>query len=67
MKALNVRQEEVLAWIGGGCLEHHWPDYTHRATAKVLQTQGLVKVNTAAVVRCDHAAVSAKAFQRWWA
>lgn len=44
MRALNARQEEILAWIGDGCPERDWPDYTHRATARSLQSQGLVKV-----------------------
>jgi hypothetical protein len=44
MKALSERQAEILAWIGDGCPERDWPGYTHRATAKALQSQGLVKV-----------------------
>ena len=44
VKALSVRQKDVLAWIGQGCPDHDWPDFTYRTTAKALRAQGLVKV-----------------------
>ena len=44
IRALTKRQAEILTWIGEGCPERDWPDYTHRTTAKVLQNHGLVKV-----------------------
>jgi hypothetical protein len=64
MKALTVRQAEILTWIGEGCPERDWPDYTHRTTAKVLQNQGLVKVKghgsgwTATVTEAGRAALA---------
>lgn len=65
MKALTTRQAEILTWIGEGCPERDWPDYTHRTTAKVLQDRGLVKVKghgsgwTAIVTEAGRAALSA--------
>ncbi|GAB3769224.1 hypothetical protein [Microlunatus parietis] len=41
---LTDRQREILAWIADGTPVRPWPDFTHRATAKVLQAHGLVKV-----------------------
>lgn len=41
---LNQRQVEILQWIADGTPEREWPDWTHRATAKSLQSRGLVKV-----------------------
>jgi hypothetical protein len=59
MKALTQRQANILGWIGEGCPERDWPNYTHRTTAKVLQAQGLVKVKGhgpgwRATVTCSH-------------
>lgn len=41
---LNARQVEVLRWIAAGSPEREWPDWTHRTTAKALQSRGLVSV-----------------------
>jgi hypothetical protein len=67
MKVLTARQAEILTWIGEGCPERDWPDYTHRTTAKVLQNQGLVKVTdhgagwTATVTEAGRAALAGAA------
>ncbi len=41
---LNERQTDVLRWIADGCPDRDWPDWTHRSTAKALQSRGLVRV-----------------------
>lgn len=41
---LNARQVEVLEWIAAGLPAREWPDWTHRSTAKALQSNGLVRV-----------------------
>lgn len=41
---LNERQLDILRWIGEGTPEREWPDWSHRTTAKALQSRGLVKV-----------------------
>lgn len=41
---LNARQIDVLQWVGDGLPERDWPDWTHRTTAKALQSRGLVEV-----------------------
>lgn len=42
--SLNERQGEVLEWIAEGTPARDWPDYSHRTTAKALQSRGLVRV-----------------------
>lgn len=42
--AINGRQLEVLRWIGAGCPDREWPDYTHRISARSLTTRGLVTI-----------------------
>jgi hypothetical protein len=44
VRAVSSRQLDVLRWIAEGTPDHAWPDYTHRTTAKALQSRGLVKV-----------------------
>lgn len=41
---LNERQGDILRWIGEGTPERERPDWSHRTTAKALQSRGLVKV-----------------------
>lgn len=41
---LNDRQTEVLKWIGAGCPDRPWPDYSHRISARSLTTRGLVTI-----------------------
>ncbi|MHA4855087.1 hypothetical protein L1080_037125 [Rhodococcus sp. MSC1_016] len=43
--ALTNRQLEVLRWIGDGCPEHRWPDYSYKTTALALQNRRLVTVS----------------------
>ena len=38
------RQREILKWIGDGMPERAWPDFSHRVTARVLASRGLVQV-----------------------
>lgn len=44
MRPVSARQLDVLRWIAEGTPQRDWPDYTHRTTAKALQSRGLVKV-----------------------
>lgn len=41
---LNQRQVEILRWIADGTPDRKWPDWTHRSTARALQSRDLVKV-----------------------
>lgn len=41
---LNARQVDVLQWIADGLPPRDWPDWTHRTTARALQSNGLVRV-----------------------
>lgn len=42
---LTVRQVEVLLWIGGGCPDGVWRDFTYKTTAYALASRGLVTVD----------------------
>jgi hypothetical protein len=42
---LTVRQVEVLQWIGEGCPEGVWRDFTYKTTAYALASRGLVTVD----------------------
>jgi hypothetical protein len=44
VRAASSRQLDVLRWIAEGTPDRAWPDYTHRTTAKALQSRGPVKV-----------------------
>lgn len=42
---LTVRQVEVLQWIGEGCPDGRWRDFTYKTTAYALASRGLVTVD----------------------
>jgi hypothetical protein len=42
---LTVRQVEVLQWIGEGCPDGVWRDFTYKTTAYALASRGLVTVD----------------------
>ena len=42
---LSTRQVEVLRWIGQGCPEGVWPDFTYKTTTYALAARNLVKVD----------------------
>lgn len=42
---LTVRQGEVLQWIGDGCPDGVWRDFTYKTTAYALASRGLVTVD----------------------
>ncbi|MCZ4500957.1 MAG: hypothetical protein JWQ74_3512 [Marmoricola sp.] len=42
---LTVRQVEVLQWIGDGCPDGVWRDFTYKTTAYALASRGLVTVD----------------------
>ncbi|WP_137146339.1 hypothetical protein [Mycolicibacterium sp. CR10] len=44
-ESLTVRQVEVLQWIGDGCLDGVWRDFTYKTTAYALASRGLVTVD----------------------
>jgi hypothetical protein len=41
---LNTRQLDVLRWIGDGCPDGHWTDFTYKTTAKSLRNRRLVTI-----------------------
>ena len=41
---LSVRQIRVLKWIGDGCPEGVWSDFTYKTTGYALAARGLVEV-----------------------
>ncbi len=41
---LTVRQVQVLQWIGDGCPDGVWADFTYKTTAYALASRGLVTV-----------------------
>ena len=43
--ALNVRQRQVLSWIGDGCPDGVMQGSTYKTTAIALQSRGLVKIS----------------------
>lgn len=43
--APNARQLEILGWIGEGCPEREWPDFTYKTSAVALQSRGLAQVS----------------------
>ena len=42
---LSVRQIQVLQWIGQGCPDRAWPDFTYKTTTYALAARDLVKVD----------------------
>src|SRR5690625_1372017 len=42
---LNDRQIEVLRWIGDGCPDGRWADFTFKTTANALASRRLVTVS----------------------
>lgn len=42
---LTVRQVEVLQWIGEGCQDGVWRDFTYKTTTYALASRGLVAVD----------------------
>lgn len=42
---LNQAQLEVLSWVGEGCLDGIYTDWSHRISARTLHNRGLVVVN----------------------
>ena len=42
---LSPRQYDVLAWIGKGCPEGVWDNFTYKTTAYALENRGLASVN----------------------
>ena len=43
---LSTRQVEVLRWIGQGCPEGVWPDFTYKTTTYALAARNLAGVST---------------------
>jgi len=43
--APNARQLEILAWIGEGCPERDWPNFSYKTSAVALQSRGLAQVS----------------------
>lgn len=41
---LNTAQLDVLRWIADGCPERHWPNSSHKLTARALAGRGLALV-----------------------
>lgn len=44
-RELNVRQQQVLLWVGQGCPDDVWEGTAHKLSCQALHSRGLVKVS----------------------